>query len=66
MVVLMDITKMSKKELKRYINKKMKENLGKENIQLTPQQEKALWEAKTKMMQKNSRKNLNNKRENIN
>lgn len=62
----MDITKMSKKELKRYINKKMKENLGKENIQLTPQQEKALWEAKTKMMQKNSRKNLNNKRENIN
>ena len=44
------LKEMDKKELKTYINKKMKEN--NEEIELTPEQRKTLWDAKTKMMER--------------
>ncbi len=49
------LKEMDKKELKTYINKKMKEN--NEEIELTPEQRKALWDAKTKMMERHIAEN---------
>ena len=49
------LKEMDKKELKTYINKKMKGN--NEEIELTPEQRKTLWDAKNKMMERHIAEN---------